>query len=82
MKTTTISKGGQLSIPAVVRHRWSTRRVVIEDRGSAIVVRPLPDDPIGAALGSLSGGRPTTDRARATVRDEEAAIDDARRTRR
>jgi bifunctional DNA-binding transcriptional regulator/antitoxin component of YhaV-PrlF toxin-antitoxin module len=79
MRTTTISKGGQLSIPAVVRHRWSTRRVVIEDRGSAIVVRPVPDDPIGAAMGSLRGRRTSSDRARAIVRDEEAAIDDARR---
>jgi bifunctional DNA-binding transcriptional regulator/antitoxin component of YhaV-PrlF toxin-antitoxin module len=79
MKTTTISKGGQLSIPAVVRHRWSTRQVVIEDRGSAIVVRPVPDDPIGAAIGSLAGRRTSSDRARAIVRDEEAAIDDARR---
>jgi bifunctional DNA-binding transcriptional regulator/antitoxin component of YhaV-PrlF toxin-antitoxin module len=79
MRTTTISTGGQLSIPAVVRRRWSTRRVVIEDRGSAIVVRPVPDDPIGAAMGSLGGRRTGSDRARAIVRDEEAAIDDARR---
>jgi bifunctional DNA-binding transcriptional regulator/antitoxin component of YhaV-PrlF toxin-antitoxin module len=79
MKTTTISKGGQLSIPAEVRHRWATRNVAIEDRGSMILVRPIPDDPIGAAIGSLKGGRPTTNRARAIVREEEAAVDEAKR---
>jgi hypothetical protein len=73
MKTTTISQGGQLSIPAEVRHRWGTRNVVIEDRGTALLVRPVPDDPIGAAIGSLKGRGPHTDEARAQLRDEEAA---------
>lgn len=68
-----------MSIPADVRHRWATRNVAIEDHGSTIVVRPIPDDPIGAAIGSLKGGRTTTNRSRALVRDEEAALDAARR---
>jgi bifunctional DNA-binding transcriptional regulator/antitoxin component of YhaV-PrlF toxin-antitoxin module len=79
MRTTTISKGGQLSIPADVRHRWATRNVVIEDHGSTIVVRPIPDDPIGAAIGSLKGARATTSRSRALVRDEEAAVEAVKR---
>ncbi len=82
MRRTTISKGGQLSIPAAVRHRWGTRKVAIEDRGGTIVVRPIPEDPIGAAMGSLKGGRSTTDRVRALTRAEEAAVDEAKRARR
>ena len=82
MRTTTISKGGQVSIPAEVRHRWGTGRVVIEDRGSALLIRPIPDDPIGAAIGSLSGRRPTSDELREMLREEEAAIDEGRRDRR
>ncbi len=48
-----ISRGGQISIPAPIRHRWATDRVILEDRGDSIVVRPIPADPIGAARGSL-----------------------------
>jgi bifunctional DNA-binding transcriptional regulator/antitoxin component of YhaV-PrlF toxin-antitoxin module len=79
MKTTTISKGGQVSIPAAVRHRWGTRNVVIEDQGSAILVRPIPADPIGAALGSLAGRGPNSDELRAILREEESATDAHRR---
>jgi bifunctional DNA-binding transcriptional regulator/antitoxin component of YhaV-PrlF toxin-antitoxin module len=78
MRMTTISKGGQVSVPAEVRHRWRTSRVSVEDQGSAIVIRPIPDDPIGAAIGSLRGRGPDTDQMRAIVRDEESARDDQR----
>jgi bifunctional DNA-binding transcriptional regulator/antitoxin component of YhaV-PrlF toxin-antitoxin module len=75
MKTTMISKGGQVSIPAAVRHRWGTRSVVVEDQGTAVLIRPIPPDPIGAAVGSLAGRRPNSDELRSIVRDEESAID-------
>jgi bifunctional DNA-binding transcriptional regulator/antitoxin component of YhaV-PrlF toxin-antitoxin module len=78
MRTTTISKGGQLSIPAEVRHRWGARRVAIEDRGAAIVVRPIPDDSLAAAIGSLRGGRTNSSRARAIGRAEESEADAAK----
>ena len=79
MKTTTISKGGQVSIPADVRHRWGTRRVVVEDQGTALLIRPIPADPIGAAVGSLAGRGPASDELRSIVREEESAIDSDRR---
>ncbi len=82
MKTTTISKGGQVSIPAEVRHRWGTRRVVVEDQGSALLIRPIPADPIRAAMGSLAGRRPNSDELRSILRDEESAINEQRRGRR
>lgn len=78
MRMTVISKGGQISMPAEVRRRWRTSRVSLEDQGSAIVIRPIPDDPIGAAIGSLRGRDPDTDSARAIIRDEESARDDTR----
>jgi bifunctional DNA-binding transcriptional regulator/antitoxin component of YhaV-PrlF toxin-antitoxin module len=79
MKTSTLTKGGQISVPADVRRRWGARRVLIEDLGDALVVRPLPEDPIGAAMGSLAGPGPTSDEARAIVRDEEREREDRSR---
>lgn len=49
-----ISKGGQISIPARVRHRWGTSTVAFEDLGDRIVIEPAPDDPIAAAEGALA----------------------------
>jgi AbrB family looped-hinge helix DNA binding protein len=50
-----ISKGGQVSIPAAIRHRWGTSTVALDDQGDRIVIEPAPDDPIAAAEGSLAG---------------------------
>ena len=49
-----ISKGGQISIPAVIRHRWATSTLTLEDRGDSLVLEPAPDDPIAAAAGALA----------------------------
>jgi len=73
MKQATISRGGQISVPADVRRRWGTSRVFVEDLGDSIVLRPIPVDPIGAAIGSLAGSGPTSDATRATLRKDEAA---------
>jgi AbrB family looped-hinge helix DNA binding protein len=75
MKQATISKGGQVSIPAEVRHRWGTNRVLVDDRGDELIFRPLPMDPIGAARGSLQGqpeSEPSSDNVRRLTREEEA----------
>ena len=76
MKQTTITTGGQVSIPAEIRHRWGTRRLLIEDRGDELAFRPLPDDPIAAARGALRPEAVTTssDDARRQTRREEAAV--------
>lgn len=79
MKTTTITRGGQISVPAEVRHRWKTNRVVIEDHGHELTIRPIPPDPIRAAIGSLrpsAPGDPTSDELRAALREEEAEAED------
>jgi AbrB family looped-hinge helix DNA binding protein len=75
MRQATISRGGQVSIPAEVRRRWQTSRLSLEDRGDELVLRPIPADPIGAAMGSLAGPGPTTDALRAVVRAEEVRAD-------
>ena len=49
-----ISKGGQISIPAAIRHRWGTSTVALEDQGDRIVLEPAADDPIAAAEGALA----------------------------
>jgi len=72
---TRITRGGQISIPAAVRRRWATDNILIEDSGGdELVLRPLPADPIDAAIGSLplpAGLTAERLRARARARAEE-----------
>ena len=73
-----ISKGGQISLPASVRRRWRTDRVWIEDKGNAVVVTPLPADPISAARGSLHLPEGlTSDRLHEIARAEDEQIEAA-----
>jgi bifunctional DNA-binding transcriptional regulator/antitoxin component of YhaV-PrlF toxin-antitoxin module len=53
-KRMSISRGGQISIPAPIRHRWATSTVTLDDQGDRIVLTPAPDDPIAAAEGALA----------------------------
>lgn len=77
--TTRISKGGQISIPAAVRRRWKTDELIVEDFGSRLVVRPVPDDPIEAAFGAFPGKQGDAARAMAQLRREEADADRRRK---
>jgi bifunctional DNA-binding transcriptional regulator/antitoxin component of YhaV-PrlF toxin-antitoxin module len=72
-----ISKGGQISIPAHIRHRWETSTVTLEDLGGQLVLKPAPDDPIAAAEGALAkefGGISLRDLRRHARQDDEAAV--------
>jgi len=69
----TVSRNGQVSIPAEARSRWKARRVVVVDLGDRIVVRPLPDDGVEELEGKYRGRGPTADKARRQARQEEAA---------
>jgi len=76
MERTIIAKvttSGQVSLPAPVRKRWGTAQVVIEDEGDRVVVRPLPDDPIAAACGSLKRRGVPSEAIRARERVAETA---------
>ena len=69
----TVSRNGQVSIPADARARWATRRVVVVDLGDRIVMRPLPDDPVDDLEGKYRGRGPAADDARRRSRREESA---------
>jgi bifunctional DNA-binding transcriptional regulator/antitoxin component of YhaV-PrlF toxin-antitoxin module len=75
MKKARVTTGGQVSLPAEVRRRWNTRVVAVEDLGDRVVLRPLPDDPVSAARGALTGRLPTTAKLRAAARRDEAAAE-------
>lgn len=79
MKRLKITRGGQVSVPAEVRHRWGTSVVTAEDRGDELVLRPASEDPIAAARGALrgAGNRMTTDELRERAREDE--LDSAKR---
>lgn len=54
----------------------ATDRLLIEDRGDVLLVRPLPADPIAAARGSLPLPEGlTSERLRALAREEEQAAE-------
>ena len=77
-----VTSGGQISIPAAIRHRWSTSTVLLDDQGDRIVIEPAPDDPIAAAEGALAaefGGRDVRQLRRVARGDERTA--EGRRTR-
>jgi AbrB family looped-hinge helix DNA binding protein len=77
MRTAKITTGGQISIPAAVRRRWGTNRVLIEDGGDELVLRPLPEDPIAAARGALKGVVTVpTERLRERARRDEQIAED------
>ncbi len=77
MKLRKITRGGQISLPADVRHRWRTKRVRVEDLGDRLVITPIPDDPITAARGALEG-RISSVGLRAQARDDETAAETRR----
>jgi bifunctional DNA-binding transcriptional regulator/antitoxin component of YhaV-PrlF toxin-antitoxin module len=72
MRVTSISRGGQVQVPADVRRRWGTRRVILEDLGDTLEIRPLPDDPIAAARGAFAGLGLTSNEMVRQLREEEA----------
>ncbi len=67
----TVSRNGQVSIPAEARARWNTRRVAVVDLGDRVVMRPLSDHPVDDLEGKYGGRGPASDRARQLARAEE-----------
>lgn len=71
-----ITRGGQVSIPASIRHRWGTSTLALADQGDRIVLEPAADDPIAAAEAALAGavvGRLNLKRLRRQARQDERA---------
>ena len=78
MKVTRISQGGQVQVPAEVRKRWGTRDVIIDDGGTYLRIRPVPDDPISAVAGIFAGPGPTSAEAAQRWREEDIAAEEAK----
>lgn len=70
-----VSTNGQVSIPAGARSRWKTRRVVVVDLGDRVVMRPMPEDPVGSVVGKYRGRGATSTEARAAERAAAAAVE-------
>ncbi|WP_375503850.1 AbrB/MazE/SpoVT family DNA-binding domain-containing protein [uncultured Jatrophihabitans sp.] len=77
----TISSNGQVSIPAVARARWGTRKVLVVDLGDRIVMRPVPDGEhaVSALRGKYAARLPDTTSARISARRADASASRRRR---
>jgi bifunctional DNA-binding transcriptional regulator/antitoxin component of YhaV-PrlF toxin-antitoxin module len=73
-----LTSNGQISLPAEIRHRWHAKSMIVIDRGEYVIVRPMPDDPIGALYGAHAGPGPTTEKARAIERQQDAEREEQR----
>ena len=73
-----VSRNGQVSVPASVRHRWGTATVLIIDRGDYAIIRPVPDDPVEALRGTYATPGPASEDARSASRAAEAASEERR----
>lgn len=69
----TVSRNGQVSIPAEARARWNARQVVVVDLGDRVVVRPVSERPAKALQGKYRGKGPSSDQARRSARREDVA---------
>lgn len=78
MKIVTLTRGGQVSIPAEYRREWTSRRVMVRKTADGLLLTPMPDDPLAAAAGSLKHllVGVTSDELRKQMRDEETAIEE------
>lgn len=70
-----ISSNGQVSIPAAVRRRWGAARVLVIDKGDRVIVRPLPEDRLGAVIGKYARTTPPSEVLREIARAEDAEHD-------
>ncbi|MGH3501132.1 MAG: AbrB/MazE/SpoVT family DNA-binding domain-containing protein [Nocardioidaceae bacterium] len=66
-----VTRNGQVSLPAELRHRWATGTVLVVDRGDYAIVRPIPADPLATLRGAHAGPGPTTEQARAAEREAD-----------
>ncbi len=68
-------------MPAAVRKRWRTRAVLAEDHGDHVVLRPLADDPVAAAVGAFAKeiGALGSEESRRLDREEELDVGELER---
>ncbi len=66
-----VTHNGQISLPAELRRRWQTSAVLVIDRGSYAIVRPVPEDVPTALRGVHAGDGQTSEQARAAERAQD-----------
>jgi bifunctional DNA-binding transcriptional regulator/antitoxin component of YhaV-PrlF toxin-antitoxin module len=66
-----VTRNGQMSLPAELRHRWGAGSVLVIDRGDYAIVRPIPPDTVTALRGAHAGPGPSSDQARALERADD-----------
>ena len=72
----TLTRGGQVSIPAEYRRGWTSNRVVVRETPDGLLLRPLPADPLEAAIGSLADIGVSSEQLMRLYREEESAIEE------
>lgn len=70
----TLSRNGQVSIPAEPRSRWNARHLIVVDLGDRVVMRPMPNQPIEELVGKYRRRGPTSEHARRRARRDETAL--------
>jgi AbrB family looped-hinge helix DNA binding protein len=67
-----VTQGGQISIPAEVRRRWQTDRVVVIDTPDGLLVRPFDPNAADRIMGKYArpGGMTSTE-MRHLAREED-----------
>jgi bifunctional DNA-binding transcriptional regulator/antitoxin component of YhaV-PrlF toxin-antitoxin module len=78
MNSYKITTSGQFTLPASIRRRWRAGRVLVEDHGDHVVVRPVPEDPIAAVRGIFKGRIGSVDELRRRAREDERHAEERR----
>jgi bifunctional DNA-binding transcriptional regulator/antitoxin component of YhaV-PrlF toxin-antitoxin module len=66
-----VTRNGQVSLPAELRHRWGVASVLVIDRGEYAIVRPIPQDIVAALRGAHAGPGPSVEATRAAERADD-----------
>jgi AbrB family looped-hinge helix DNA binding protein len=53
-----VTRAGQVSIPAEIRHRWKVQRVLVIDHGDRVELRPIADDLVASLRGKYKDSGP------------------------
>lgn len=73
-----VTRNGQVSLPAELRHRWGAGSVLVVDRGDYAIVRPIPEDTVATLRGAHAGQGPTSENARASERNADTESESRR----
>lgn len=74
-----ITRGGQISLPAPIRHRWGTGAVVLDDHGDHVTLRPASNHPADDLLGAFADAPgPSSEEIRRQEREADLLIERAK----